>query len=115
ARIAGLGNIYDCEALFRARLDPRRRTHTMTRRERTGLGAAIHEVIEAAIRARGTTFSDFRDLDDRPGGYASALLVYGREGDPCGTCRTPIRRTVQSGRSTFWCPACQRARRRPSP
>ena len=107
-RVAGLGNIYACEALFRARLSPRRRAAGLTRAEAERLATAIRDSLAEAVRFRGTTFSDFRDLDDRPGEYGSALFVYGREELPCKVCETPIRRIVQSGRSTFFCPVCQR-------
>lgn len=107
-RVAGLGNIYACEALFRARLSPRRRAAGLTRAEAERLATAIRDSLAEAVRFRGTTFSDFRDLDDRPGEYGSALFVYGREDLPCKTCGAPIRRLVQAGRSTFYCAICQR-------
>jgi formamidopyrimidine-DNA glycosylase len=107
-RIAGLGNIYACEALFRARLSPRRRAAGLTREEAVRLADAIRASLAEAVRFRGTTFSDFRDLDDQPGEYGASLLVYGREGKPCKLCGSPIRRLVQSGRSSFYCPRCQR-------
>ncbi len=107
-RIAGLGNIYACEALFRARISPRRRAAGITRAEAARLSLAIREALGEAVRFRGTTFSDFRDLDDQPGEYASALFVYGREGKPCRECATAIRRIVQAGRSSFYCARCQK-------
>ena len=111
-RISGIGNIYACEALFRAGIGPRRLVHTLTPDERERLAQEIHAVLEHAVEHRGTTFSDFRDLDDRPGTYGTALLVYDREGEPCTRCGGGIRRIVQTGRSTYWCPACQK---RPAP
>ena len=107
-RVAGLGNIYACEALFRARLSPRRRAAGLTRLEAGRLAAAIRDTLTEAVRFRGTTFSDFRDLDDRPGEYGATLLVYGREGLPCKVCSSLVRRIAQAGRSTFHCRACQR-------
>jgi formamidopyrimidine-DNA glycosylase len=107
-RIAGIGNIYACEILFRAAIAPRRLVHTLKPEERERLAGEIHIVLGRAIENRGTTFSDFRDLDDRPGDYAVALQVYDREGEACLRCGTTIRRIVQTGRSTFWCPGCQR-------
>jgi formamidopyrimidine-DNA glycosylase len=107
-RIAGIGNIYASEALFLAGISPRRLVHTLTRDERARLAEHIHGVLERAVASRGTTFSNFRDVDDRPGEYASALLVYDREGEPCLTCGTPIKRIVQAARSTYFCPRCQR-------
>jgi formamidopyrimidine-DNA glycosylase len=106
--IAGLGNIYACEALFRAGISPRRRARALSRDEAERLALAIHASLAEAVRYRGTTFSDFRDLDDRPGEYGTSLTVYGREGKPCKRCGSKIRRIVQSGRSTFHCATCQR-------
>lgn len=106
-RIAGLGNIYASEALHRAGIGPRRGVHTLSAPERERLAHEIHAVLEHAVEHRGTTFSNFRDLDERPGAYGSELLVYDREGEPCGRCGRPIRRIVQGGRSTFFCPGCQ--------
>jgi len=107
-RIAGIGNIYACEALFRAAIAPTRRAHLLSADERERLAREIHAVLDRAVEHRGTTFSDFKDLDDRPGGYATSLLVYDREGEPCGRCGGTIRRLVQTGRSTYWCPGCQK-------
>ena len=109
-RIAGIGNIYASEALFRAGIGPRRLVHTLSRDERERLAREIHAVIDHAVEHRGTTFSNFSDLDDRPGTYATALLVYDREGEPCTRCGAAIRRFVQTGRSTYWCATCQRRR-----
>jgi formamidopyrimidine-DNA glycosylase len=107
-RIAGIGNIYASEALFRAGISPRRLVHTLSKDERGRLAREIHAVIDHAVERRGTTFSNFSDLDDRPGTYATALLVYDREGEPCTRCGAPIRRFVQTGRSTYWCASCQK-------
>ncbi len=106
-RIAGIGNIYACEALHRAAIGPRRAVHTLTLAERERLAHEIHVVLDRAIEQRGTTISDFRDLDERPGTYGSELRVYDREGEPCPRCGSAIRRIVQGGRSTFYCAACQ--------
>ena len=106
-RIAGLGNIYVCEALFRARLHPR----TPARRA-AGRAAELLRGIRAALRIalanRGTTMRDFVDSEGRRGDNAAALLVYGREGEPCRVCGEPVRRSTDGGRSTFYCPRCQR-------
>jgi formamidopyrimidine-DNA glycosylase len=107
-RIAGIGNIYASEALFRAGIAPRRLVHTLDAAERERLAREIHAVIDHAVSRRGTTFSDFSDLDDRPGTYATALQVYDREGEPCTRCGAPIKRFVQTGRSTYWCANCQK-------
>ena len=106
-RIAGIGNIYACEALFRAAIGPRRGMHTLDAGERTRLADEIHTVLDRAVAHRGTTISDFRDLDERPGSYGSELTVYGREGEPCVRCGATVRRIVQGGRSTYYCAGCQ--------
>jgi formamidopyrimidine-DNA glycosylase len=111
SRIAGIGNIYACEALYLAGVGPRRLVHTLSAAERSRLATEIHGVLDRAVEQRGTTFSDFRDLDDRPGEYGTALLVYGREGEACGRCGGAIRRIVQTGRSTYFCPVCQKKAR----
>ncbi len=107
-RIAGIGNIYACEALFRAAIAPTRRAHLLSADERERLAREIHAVLDHAVENRGTTISDFRDLDDRPGNYGASLLVYDREGEACPRCGTSIRRVVQTGRSTYYCPGCQK-------
>jgi formamidopyrimidine-DNA glycosylase len=106
--IAGLGNIYAAEALFAARLAPRRRAHRIKPAEAVALHAAIKAVLEAGIRNRGTSFSDYVDADGRSGENQKALYVYGREGEGCRVCGGVIRRLVQGARSTFYCPHCQR-------
>lgn len=106
-RIAGIGNIYACEALHLAAIGPRRGAATLSPAERARLAEAIHAVLDRAVEHRGTTLSDFRDLDDRPGSYGSELRVYDREGEPCGRCGRTVRRIVQGGRATFFCPGCQ--------
>jgi formamidopyrimidine-DNA glycosylase len=106
-RIAGLGNIYVAEALFRAGIHPA----TPARRVRgraDALMAAIRASLEGGIARRGTTLRDYVDADGRSGDNASALLVYGRAGEACGRCGARIKRRVDSGRSTFFCPGCQR-------
>jgi formamidopyrimidine-DNA glycosylase len=109
-RIAGLGNIYVCEALHRARLHPERRADEVTADAARRLHAAIREVLETSIKNRGTTFSDYVDADGEFGSNQSALGVYGREGERCRAlkCRGTIVRIVQAGRSTFFCPVHQR-------
>ncbi|PYV17455.1 MAG: formamidopyrimidine-DNA glycosylase [Acidobacteria bacterium] len=108
-RIAGLGNIYACEALFRARIHPARRCHRITAVEAARLVAAVRAVLQAAVRRRGTTFSDFMDSDGEPGDNQNFLRVFQREGRRCRRCRTPIERLRQGNRSSFLCPRCQRA------
>jgi formamidopyrimidine-DNA glycosylase len=110
--IAGLGNIYVSEALFEARLSPRRRAHTLRRAEITALHRAIVAVLRRGVRNRGTSFSDYVDADGRSGDNQRRLWVYGRTGEPCRRCGTRIRQFVQAARSTFHCPTCQAAGRK---
>lgn len=106
--VAGLGNIYVDEICHRAGVRPTRRCPRLTRAERARLHAAVVEVLEVAIRNRGSTIDDYRDLWDARGNHQEELRVYGRGGLPCLTCGTVIRRTVVAGRTTTYCPACQR-------
>ena len=107
-RIAGLGNIYVCEALYHSGISPRRIAEGVGSRRAVRLHQAIREVLLAAVEHRGTSLSDYVDADGVIGGNQHHLAVYGREGAPCHACRTPIRRIVQGARSTFYCPRCQR-------
>ncbi|MFQ5877471.1 MAG: bifunctional DNA-formamidopyrimidine glycosylase/DNA-(apurinic or apyrimidinic site) lyase [Acidobacteriota bacterium] len=106
--IAGVGNIYACEALHRAGLDPRRAVGGMGRRAWARLTVRLKQVLGEAIRAGGTTLRDFLNAEEDAGSFAIALRVYDREGKPCGRCHAAIRRIVQAGRATFYCPRCQR-------
>jgi len=108
--VAGLGNIYVCEALFRAGISPRRRAGAISAARIEGLVAAIRAVLLAAIAAGGSSLRDFRRADGELGYFQHSFDVYGREGAPCRKpgCDGTIRRIVQGGRSTFHCPACQR-------
>ena len=107
-RIAGLGNIYASEVLFRARIDPRRRAGALVPEEWTRVASEIPAVLEESIARMGTTFSTYRTIWNEPGQYGEELLVYDRDGQPCRNCGTPLRRIVQNGRSTYFCPTCQR-------
>jgi formamidopyrimidine-DNA glycosylase len=107
-RVVGVGNIYASEALFRARINPRLAAGRITKRQAAALVDAVREVLREAIDFRGTTLLDYRDASGEQGGFAARLRVYDREGEPCRVCSTPIRRIVQGGRSTFFCPTCQR-------
>lgn len=107
-RVAGVGNIYALEALFRAGIRPTRRGHTLTRKEAARLRGTLRDVLTRAIEHRGTTFSDYRDGSGEAGGFEPLLQVYGREGKPCRACGTAIKRTVLTNRSAFYCPHCQR-------
>jgi len=110
ALVTGLGNIYVAEALWLARLSPRRRAHRVPRTDALALHGAIVSVLEKGVANRGTTFSDYVDADGNFGANQHTLAVYGRDGQPCRACGTRIRRFVQAGRSTFYCPLCQRGR-----
>jgi formamidopyrimidine-DNA glycosylase len=107
-RVAGLGNIYVCEALFGARIHPTTPAGRVRRRA-GALLAAVRATLEGGIARRGTTLRDYVDADGFAGDNASALQVYGREGEPCLACGASIRRRVDAGRSTFFCARCQRA------
>lgn len=106
--VAGVGNIYACEALYEAGIHPARSVARISGRRWEGLAGALRRVLRRAIRAGGTTLNDFTDSDGQSGYFQVSLSVYGREGEPCPRCGAPVRRLVQSGRSTFYCPRCQR-------
>jgi formamidopyrimidine-DNA glycosylase len=105
--VVGVGNIYASEALFRARVSPRRAAGRLTRAEVGRLVLAIKRVLAAAIKVGGTTLRDYLDTDGSPGYFRQKLFVYERAGSPCRVCRTPVRQMVQGQRSTYWCPSCQ--------
>jgi formamidopyrimidine-DNA glycosylase len=105
--VAGIGNIYADESLFRSGLRPTRSTEHLTGSEIHTLRAAIREVLTQSIGAGGTTFSDFRDLSGVNGNYGGQAWVYGRTGQPCRQCGTPIERLKLAGRSAHYCPYCQ--------
>jgi len=104
---AGLGNIYVCEALYRAGIHPMRAGGSVSLPRLERLVAAIKKVIDEAIEAGGSTLRDFASPDGELGYFSKTFDVYDREGQPCG-CGGTVRRIVQGGRSTFYCPACQR-------
>jgi formamidopyrimidine-DNA glycosylase len=108
AIVVGVGNIYASEALFRARLSPRRAAGRLSRAEVARLVSAIKRVLAAAIRAGGTTLRDYVSADGSPGYFRQKLFVYERGGAPCRVCRARVRHAVQGQRSTYWCPSCQR-------
>ncbi|MGM0491935.1 MAG: bifunctional DNA-formamidopyrimidine glycosylase/DNA-(apurinic or apyrimidinic site) lyase [Armatimonadota bacterium] len=111
SRLAGLGNIYVCETLYRAGIDPEARCCDVTEAAARRLREAIRKVLVEAIAAEGTTISDYVTGRGVPGGFQERLAVYGREGEVCRRqgCEHTIVRIVQSNRSTFYCPGCQRA------
>lgn len=106
--VAGLGNIYASEILFAAGLRPTRRAHRVTRSDAERLVRATRMVLFRALRAGGTSISDFRRVDGSPGRFQLQLLVYGREGCGCWGCGGSIRRRRIGGRSSFYCSHCQR-------
>jgi formamidopyrimidine-DNA glycosylase len=107
--MAGLGNIYSDEVLFQAGLPWDRSSDSLTSNEIRRLSRSVGEVLQEAIKNRGTTLSDgeWRDLFDEPGEHQNGLLVHGREGEPCRRCRTPIQRIKVGQRSHYFCPQCQ--------
>lgn len=106
--VAGLGNIYVCEALFRAGLSPRRKSATVGPQRAQRLVDAIKSVLGEAIEAGGSTLRDYATTDGSEGAFQQRFDVYDRAGEPCHVCGTTILRFVQSGRSSFACPRCQR-------
>ena len=106
--VAGLGNIYVCEALWRARISPLREAGAVTPEETDTLVAAIRAVLTEAIAAGGSSLRDYRRADGELGYFQHSFSVYGREGEPCPRGDGTIARVVQSGRSSFFCPACQK-------
>ena len=105
--VAGLGNIYVCEALFRTGISPRRAAGRLKVAETDSLAAHIKNVLSEAIEAGGSSLRDFSNTDGKLGYFQHSFDVYGREGEPCPSCAAPIQRIVQSGRSSFFCRACQ--------
>ena len=108
--VAGLGNIYVCEALYRARISPLVAAGKVSKPRLETLAAVVRDVLNEAILAGGSTLKDFANADGGQGYFQHRFDVYGREGQPCLAegCTGVIRRTVQGGRSTFWCPVCQK-------
>lgn len=106
--VVGAGNIYACEALHRAGIDPRTRCNTLSRPRCERLLAALRETLAQAIALGGSTLRDFKDAHGMSGAFQSQALVYGREGQDCARCGGTIRRVVQAQRSTYFCAGCQR-------
>ncbi len=108
--VAGLGNIYVCEALFRARISPKRKAGRISATRVAALVPIIRDVLSEAIEAGGSSLRDFRQADGELGYFQHRFDVYGREGEPCrrAGCDAKIARIIQSGRSSFYCPTCQR-------
>ncbi len=108
AVVVGVGNIYASESLFRAKINPRQTANSISARKLSTLATHIQGVLNEAIEAGGSTISDFVKADGKPGYFAHSFQVYGRADKPCFTCSKPIQKIVQGGRSTFFCPKCQK-------
>jgi len=106
--LRGVGNIYADESLFRAGIRPRRRASTISREQLRKLFLAVKEVLREAIALGGSSISDYVDADGEEGFFQLQHRVYGREGEPCLVCKTPIKRVVLAGRSSHYCPKCQK-------
>jgi len=105
--LSGVGNIYADESLFRAGIRPRRRAISLTREQLRRLHGALQEVLREAISLGGSSISDYVDSEGKEGFFQLQHRVYGREGEPCLVCKTPIKRIVIAGRSSHYCPHCQ--------
>jgi formamidopyrimidine-DNA glycosylase len=112
--VAGIGNIYASEILFRAAVHPERPAGRLTAAEWQAIRDEMKDVLAEAVKNFGTTFSLYRTMWNEPGSYAERLFVYDRAGEPCRRCGREIHHMVQGQRSTYWCPACQPKRRRAS-
>ncbi len=106
--VVGVGNIYASEALFRAKVRPRRQARSLTREEVGRLVRAVKSVLKMAIRVGGTTLRDYVGADGQPGYFRQKLYVYERNAQPCRACGTPVRQLTQGQRSTYYCPTCQK-------
>jgi formamidopyrimidine-DNA glycosylase len=107
-RLAGVGNIYACEALWAARIRPSRSSESLTASEVRRLHRAIVDVLQKAIALRGSSIDDYVDENGSQGGFQNVLRVYGRRGKPCVRCGSPIVRAVLATRGTWWCGVCQK-------
>jgi len=106
--VVGVGNIYASEALFRARIRPRRQASSLKRDEVVRLTRAVKAVLKMAIRVGGTTLRDYVNAEGNPGYFKQKLYVYERNGQPCRVCETPVKQFTQGQRSTYFCPTCQK-------
>jgi len=106
--LRGVGNIYADESLFRAGIRPKRRASTITRERLAKLHVAVQDVLREAISLGGSSISDYVDADGEEGFFQLQHRVYGREGEACLVCRTPVKRVVLAGRSSHYCPVCQK-------
>jgi len=106
--ITGIGNIYSDEILWEAKIHPFKNISSFKNEELKKIYQAIHKILKKAIKLRGTSISDFRDIKGKPGFYKKARKVYRREGEKCSYCRTKIKRVKLGGRSAHFCPLCQK-------
>jgi formamidopyrimidine-DNA glycosylase len=106
--VVGVGNIYASEALFRARIRPRRQARSLKREECVRLARAIKATLAMAVKVGGTTLRDYVGADGNPGYFRQKLYVYERAGEPCRVCRKPVKQFTQGQRSTYWCSNCQK-------
>ncbi len=106
--IAGIGNIYSAESLFKAKIDPRRKASSLKEAEIKKLYQAIKDILKIAIKLRGTTQDSYLDLKGKKGGYLPQAYVYGREGERCRKCSSKIEKIKINNRGTYFCPKCQR-------
>ncbi|MFH1441642.1 MAG: DNA-formamidopyrimidine glycosylase [Candidatus Omnitrophota bacterium] len=106
--IAGVGNLYAAEALFRARVNPLRQAVSLSGKETKDLFNAIIYILKKAIKHQGSSVDQYVQLNGQAGGYAKFHKVYGRQGKPCLICKTPIKRIALAGRGTYFCPKCQK-------
>ena len=106
--LSGVGNIYADESLFRAGVRPRRRAGSLTREDLKSLYVSLQEVLKEAIALGGSSVADYVDADGEEGFFQLQHRVYGREGEPCLTCKTAVKRIVIAGRSSHYCPKCQK-------
>jgi len=104
----GMGNIYACEILYAAGVDPRRAALAVTVEEWSSICRETKRILALAVRCRGTSMSDWRDLHGRPGTYQNHLRVYGRKGETCSRCGSAVQRIVLGGRGTWFCSGCQK-------
>ena len=106
--VVGVGNIYACESLHKAGINPKTKANKISKQRYINLTNNIKEVLRKAIKAGGTTLQDFTKVDGKPGYFSQELSVYGRENEFCYNCNGKIKRIVQNQRSTFYCPKCQK-------
>jgi len=106
--VVGVGNIYACESLYKAGINPKTKANKISKQRYISLTNNIKQVLRKAIKAGGTTLQDFAKVDGKPGYFSQELSVYGRENENCYNCNGKIKRIVQNQRSTFYCPKCQK-------